>query len=934
MHIHNRGIVWFVGSTFACFLVLLSCTTTSSPSPQASVDLFEMVARGDLDTLKTRFGKDSVNVRDANGDTLLHVGVLRNDAHVVDFLLSMGADTEAQDASGSTPLMVAVTENCFESVRMLIARDASLFSRDAQGDTPLTRAIRKGTEHELVTRKTLLQKDKSGKTPWHWAVRALDRDLIKHLVTLGPPTQERDADGHTPLSLAYSSSSDARAAEVAADLLLGGAELMHGSFSEFEIAVLKRNYDLHFTDGSTPLHVMAKRGYTGFVQFLVDRKVNLNAKNLSSATPLHEAVRAGQVDAAVLLLRSGADPNVRDASGNTCLHLVAPAPFRVRLVGALLDAGASVAIKDDYGETPLHVAARLGMDRAFVERLVGAGADISERNKKGETPLVLTIDRDHRDLTAYFVSLGADIHAEDMRGETPLTKALARGLETVKIVVTDSNLYKQDVVGRDPLHVAVSRRAHLDIVKFLFREPKQMIARDTMGNTLLHYAVANDDRAVGEFLMREGADIFSTNVHGVSPLKTALTTSGGREDWILTAANVHAQDTGGNTPLHLACEWKLTQAINGILRKGAEIEARNLNQETPLFSAVKSDAAEVISILLHPQAGNPALVDARDAVGNTVLHACVRWSALRSADVLIREADARHVSLLNARNLSGKPPLHLAARAGNVDFIRLLLSHRVALHMGDETGKSALTDAVLADQEESVHMLLSAGANPVQQDMYGRTPLHEAVLCNSQSVIAALRAAGGNPFARDSYGTTPLSLALLKGDTFVGAVVGKDPLLANSDGQTPLHLAVMENVPVQTFRLLLAKGYPIDKRDRMGSSALVLAIKKDRSDLCHELLALGADLFIANNVGESPALLVLSKNTSILKTLVGFAVNKTDSAGESILHYAAKVADEKTLQGLLAMNRFGKFLRNVAGETPYDVAVRWSRPKIAALLKE
>ncbi len=164
--------------------------------------------------------------------------------------------------------------------------------------------------------------------------------------------------------------------------------------------------------------------------------------------------------------------------------------------------------------------------------------------------------------------------------------------------------------------------------------------------------------------------------------------------------------------------------------------------------------------------------------------------------------------------------------------------------------------------------------------------------------------------------------------------MGKDPLLANSDGQTPLHLAVMENVPVQTFRLLLAKGYPIDKRDRMGSSALVLAIKKDRSDLCHELLALGADLFIANNVGESPALLVLSKNTSILKTLVGFAVNKTDSAGESILHYAAKVADEKTLQGLLAMNRFGKFLRNVAGETPYDVAVRWSRPKIAALLKE
>lgn len=47
----------------------------------------------------------------------------------------------------------------------------------------------------------------------------------------------------------------------------------------------------------------------------------INARNNSELAPLHIAVLKNNTEATVLLLQSGANPNVADANGNTPLHL-------------------------------------------------------------------------------------------------------------------------------------------------------------------------------------------------------------------------------------------------------------------------------------------------------------------------------------------------------------------------------------------------------------------------------------------------------------------------------------------------------------------------------------------------------------------------------------------------------------------------------------
>ena len=59
----------------------------------------------------------------------------------------------------------------------------------------------------------------------------------------------------------------------------------------------------------------------------------------------------------------------------------------------------------------------------------------------------------------------------------------------------------------------------------------------------------------------------------------------------------------------------------------------------------------------------------------------------------------------------------------------------------------------------------------------------------------------------------------------------------------------------------------------------------------------------------------------------------TDTIGDGILHYAARMGDAETVKLLLKMPKIDRNARNIAGETAYDIAMRWQRPEIAQLLK-
>jgi len=130
-------------------------------------------------------------------------------------------------------------------------------------------------------------------------------------------------------------------------------------------------------------------------------------------TLLHEASAQGNLRMVELLLRLGADPNVKASGRHTPLYCVAN-ECRVtgggNIVRALIRAGAQVDARSDAKQcTALHMAARRG-NTEVAEALLDCGADLNARDKAGDTPLQRAKNCRKAGVAALLVSRGADVH--------------------------------------------------------------------------------------------------------------------------------------------------------------------------------------------------------------------------------------------------------------------------------------------------------------------------------------------------------------------------------------------------------------------------------------------------------------------------------------------------------------------------------------------
>ena len=133
--------------------------------------------------------------------------------------------------------------------------------------------------------------------------------------------------------------------------------------------------------------------------------------------------------------------------------------------------------------------------------------------------------------------------------------------------------------------------------------------------------------------------------------------------------------------------------------------------------------------------------------------------------------------------------------------------------------------------------------------------------------------------------------------------------------------------------MLINMGYPVSQRNGKGMTPLNNAVSSNQKKLALVLLERGADPFIATINGDSALTNAFKNgNVEILDAIVKYNATKTDMQGDSILHYAARIASEVQVQHLLSLG-LDRTAKNLSGETPARMAERWNRPKIAELLK-
>lgn len=136
-------------------------------------------------------------------------------------------------------------------------------------------------------------------------------------------------------------------------------------------------------------------------------------------TLLHDAVMAGEAELAAVLIRSGADPNAKEAEGHAPLYRASTG----EVARVLLAAGATVDVASGPTRgTALHQAARRG-HVLVAHALLDYGATVDACDAKGQTPLRRAVNCRQIEIVRLLVRRGADPNAADRRGVTPLDVA-------------------------------------------------------------------------------------------------------------------------------------------------------------------------------------------------------------------------------------------------------------------------------------------------------------------------------------------------------------------------------------------------------------------------------------------------------------------------------------------------------------------------------
>ncbi len=476
------------------------------------------------------------------GEVGLLDAVERGDRAAVTRMLSRGADPNVPGPDGATAIMYAASNGDVELVRALIKAGANVTLKNQLGTTAITEAA-------II-----------GSAP-----------VIDALLKAGADPNTRNPEGETPL-MAVARSGNVEAARL---LIEARADV---------------NAKEHF-GGQSALMWAAAQGQAEMVKFLASKGADLNARgvvrqwerkviteprpkdmNKGGFTALLFAAREGCVDCARHLIAAGADPDLEDPERITPLNM-ALLNLHFEFAAFMIKAGADLNKWDLFGRSPVYMA-----------------ADVSTLPVKGNGAMAVLPSEDATtalDVGRMLLEAGADPNIRLKRRPPYRDVPQDRGGDAI-LMQGATALLRAARAGDAPfVELLLKHKALVDLPSKEGVTPLMAAAGLEFGDRVTRGRNRTTDGVLAtmKLLLDAGADVNArmvTEQRAVVPGGTSAAAEygfrlRGRPSQVPSPYAVPHQ-----TALHGAAQRGLTPVVKFLAEHGADLQAKDANDRTPL----------------------------------------------------------------------------------------------------------------------------------------------------------------------------------------------------------------------------------------------------------------------------------------------------------------------------------------------------------------
>jgi len=321
------------------------------------------------------------------------------------------------------------------------------------------------------------------------------------------------------------------------------------------------------------------------------------------------------------------------------------------------------------GATPLNIAVEAGQ-KEVADLLLDNGANVNAKfGQLRLTPLHIAASQGNKDLAALLIEHGADVNAKyeliwEKSDWTPLRYAIQNGnIELIQLLIDN---------GADPDE------------------------KDRFGQSMATIAMFDDDRETVDLLLTRGAAAtinLAVYVGDIEKTRELLT---GEVD-------INLRVWQDRTLLGIAAQRGHIQVMEELIAHGAEINVKDSNdpEQTTcpaLYLAALGDSADAVNLLIS----NGADINARDDSNSTPLHLAAYKGNREVVEILLANgAD------INAQGWDYSTPLYLAAKSGHRDIVELLLTKGADVKAGCLGKKLSLADSAVLSQKELIEQIIA-----------------------------------------------------------------------------------------------------------------------------------------------------------------------------------------------------------------------------------